>query len=390
MRVNPPDPGAALPPEYGAASLADVLPSAFAALGLPGQADPLGLRERLDGVRRIVVLLVDGLGYHLLPAAAPVAPTIRELLAGRLGTVAKLTSGFPSTTPTSLVTLGTGVPPGTHGVLGFTLNIPGTVQVLNHIEWRNDPLPATWQPVPTMFERADHAGISVTAVSRPEFAGSGLTVSAYRGARYVGASTIEAQVGAVLTALSPTPSLVYAYHPTLDSTGHLHGLTSDQWLAAAAEVDVLLAGLVAGLPHDAALLVTADHGQLDIPAEHRYDIDVDPRLSAGVGVVAGEPRVRYLHTLPGAASDVLAAWREVLGDAAWVISREEATATGWYGTVPAEHAARLGDVVVLCRNSYAVMATAREPAMVSKLVAYHGSYTEVEMAIPLILIRGAH
>ena len=81
-------------------SLLDVLPSALSVLGVPGP-DPLGLRETLAGVRRIAVVLVDGLGYHLLPLAAPVAPTIADVLAGRLGTLIELTSPFPSTTPVS-------------------------------------------------------------------------------------------------------------------------------------------------------------------------------------------------------------------------------------------------------------------------------------------------
>jgi hypothetical protein len=151
----------------------------------------------------------------------------------------------------------------------------------------------------------------------------------------------------------------------------------------------VLARLVDGLPSDAALLVTADHGQLDVPAEGRFDIDTDPRLSAGVRVVAGEPRVRYAHTLPGARDDVLAAWRSVLGDAAWVVSREEAVAAGWFGPVPEAHLARVGDVVAACHDRAVVLATAHEPESVAKMIAFHGSYTAVEMTVPLLVVRGA-
>ncbi|TMM39651.1 MAG: alkaline phosphatase family protein [Actinobacteria bacterium] len=374
-------------PRYGAGSLPDVLPSALAALGVPGP-DPLGLRERLAGVRRIAVVLVDGLGYHLLPLAAPVAPTIADVLAGRLGTVLELTSPFPSTTPTSLVSLGTGVPPGQHGQLGFFLAIPGTGRVLNPLTWRDEPDPARWQPVPTLFERAAGTGVQVSVASRPEYAGSGLTVAAYRGSRYRDAANPDELATQVLAGLVEAPALSYGYHPTLDSTGHVHGVDSPQWRAAAAEVDALLARLVDGLPRDGALLVTADHGQLDVPADRRFDLDADPRLAAGIEVVAGEPRVRYLHTRPGAAPDVLDAWRAVLGDAAWVASREEAIGTGWYGAVSTGHAARLGDVVAVCRQRYAVLATAHEPPTIAKLVAFHGSTTPQEMVIPLVIVRG--
>jgi hypothetical protein len=370
------------------ATIADLLPSALAALGVPDSPDRIGLRTQLDGVRRIAVLLVDGLGYHLLPLAAPVAPTIADILAGRLGTLTELSSGFPSTTPTSLVSLGTGALPGAHGILGFFLRIPGTDRVLNHIDWTDDPDPATWQPVPTQFAKAEAAGVSVSVASRPEYAGSGLTVAAYRGAPYRRAADIGELAAQVLAGLADVPSLSYGYHPALDSTGHVYGVDSPQWQVAATEVDALIGRIVAGLPADAALLVTADHGQVDIPADRRYDLDTDPRLGAGVRLVAGEPRVRYLDTEPGATADVIDAWREVLGDHAWVASRQEAIDTGWYGPVPPEHASRLGDVVVVCFDRYAVLATKREKSSIAKLVAFHGGNTPVETAIPLIVVRG--
>ncbi|MGK5741906.1 alkaline phosphatase family protein [Micromonospora sp. URMC 103] len=385
--VPAPDPLALVAPRYGDGSLADVLPSALAVLGVPGATDRLGLTGRLAGVRRLAVLLVDGLGWYQIPTAAPYAPT----LAGLAATVGRpLTSGFPSTTPTSLVTLGTGAAPGAHGVLGFTVRVPGSDRVLSHIEWAGDPDPLRWQPVPTQLERARAAGVAVTVVSRPEFGGSGLTVAANRGGDYRGAAGADALAGTMLAALraGAGPTLVSGYHPDLDRHGHLTGVDSAPWRVAASEVDALLARLVDGLPTDAALLVTADHGQLDVPAGHRFDLDTDPRLRAGIEVVAGEARVRYLHVVPGAVDDVVATWSAVLGDAARVRTRDEAVAAGWFGPVPEEHLGRIGDVVVTCNDTYAVLATRSESPLASRLVAYHGSDTAAEMTIPLLVVRG--
>ncbi|WBB67253.1 nucleotide pyrophosphatase/phosphodiesterase family protein [Micromonospora sp. WMMD812] len=388
--TGPPAPGPAplaiVAPRYGDGSLADVLPSALAVLGVPGATDRLGLTARLAGVRRVAVLLVDGLGWYQIPTAAPYAPT----LAGLAASVGRpLTSGFPSTTPTSLVTLGTGAAPGAHGVLGFTVRVPDTDRVLSHIEWAADPDPQRWQPVPTQLERARAAGVAVTVVSRPEFGGSGLTVAANRGGDYRGAAGVDALAATMLAALTAGtgPTLVSGYHPDLDRHGHLTGVDSPPWRVAAGEVDTLLARLVDGLPSDAALLVTADHGQLDVPAGHRFDLDTDPRLRAGIRVVAGEPRVRYLHVAPGAVDDVVAAWSAVLGDTARVRTRDEAVASGWFGPVPEEHLARIGDVVVTCNDTYAVLATRSESPLASRLVAYHGSDTAAEMTIPLLVVR---
>ncbi|WCN84721.1 alkaline phosphatase family protein [Micromonospora sp. LH3U1] len=376
-----------LGPDHGGGRLADVLPSALAVLGVPGSADPLGLVPALAGVRRIAVLLVDGLGWYQLPTAAPYAPT----LAGLAATVARpLIAGFPSTTPTSLVSLGTGVAPGAHGVLGFTVRVPGTDRVLTHTDWAADPSPLRWQPVRTQLERARAAGVTVTVVSRPEFGGSGLTLAANRGGDFRGAAGGDAVATAMLAALAAGsgPTLVSGYHADLDRHGHVSGVDSAPWRIAATEVDTLLARLVDGLPPDAALLVTADHGQLDIPAAHRFDLDTDPRLRAGVRLVAGEARVRYLHVEPGAVDDVLTAWSEVLGAAARVRTRDEVVATGWFGSVPEEHLGRIGDVVVTCNDTYAVMASRTERPMASRLVAYHGSDTAAELTVPLLVVRG--
>src|ERR1700754_5225204 len=121
-------------------SLCDVLPAAAALLGVSGAVDRLTVAESVaEQVDRVAVVLVDGLGWHLLPDLAGSAPLLASVLAGGVGRISELTCTFPSTTPSSLVSLGTGTSPGEHGILGFTLNVPGTDRVLTHIYWRDDP-----------------------------------------------------------------------------------------------------------------------------------------------------------------------------------------------------------------------------------------------------------
>lgn len=371
-----------------APSLCDVLPGAAALLGVPDAPDRLDLAAAVGDVRRLAVVLVDGMGYHLLPALAPHAPLLASVLAGATGTLQELACTLPSTTPTSLVSFGTGALPGAHGVLGFTLNVPGTDRVLTHVTWRDDPAPEQWQPLPTWFAHMTGAGVPATVVLPASFAGSGLTDAAYRGARFSGVTGDVDYAARLLAELHAAPGLVYGYSSALDTAAHVHGIASEQWAEAARGVDRLLSRLADGLPADAALLVTADHGGLDVPPGARIDIADDQRLADGLRVVAGEPRVRYLHTLPGAVDDVLAAWQEILAEAATVLLRDEAIAAGWFGDVPPAHRARIGDVVVVCRTPIAVLATDREPPQSAQLVGFHGAATPAETAIPLITIRG--
>jgi hypothetical protein len=364
------------------ASLCDVLPSAAALLGVPGAQDRIGLAT--DRASRVVVVLVDGMGYHLLPTLAPDAPLLADTAAGRAGLLAELACTFPSTTPTSLVSLGTGQLPGQHGVLGFTVRVPGTDRVLTHIFWRDDPPPGAWQPEPTWFQRVARAGSAASVLLPAGFAGSGLTDAAYRGARFVGVREDDDYAARLLDVVRAEPGLTFGYTAALDTAAHLFGVGSTEWHQAAAGIDRMLTRVVEGLPAGAVLLVTADHGGLNVPADARFDVDTDPRLRAGVQIVAGEGRVRYLHTVPGAVDDVVAAWSAALGAAAQVRTRAEVVDSGVFGAVRPEHLERIGEVVVICTEAVAVIASRREPPQLADLVGFHGALTQAETAIPLI------
>ncbi len=220
-------------------SICDVLPAAAALLGVPGAVDKLGLADRIghDQIDRVCVVLVDGMGWQLLPEVAGPrfpAPLLASVLAGGAGRLDQLVCTFPSTTPTSLVSLGTGAQPGEHGILGFTLNIPGTDRVLTHVRWRDDPPHHQWQPLPTWFERLTCAGVSARAVLPEWFIGSGLTNAAYRGAQFRPTHSNDDYAQRVADELRAAPGLVYGYTADLDTAAHVFGIGSPRWHEAAA------------------------------------------------------------------------------------------------------------------------------------------------------------
>lgn len=355
-------------------------------LDVPDGNDVLGLRERFGPRRRAVVILVDGMGSQLLGRMAPHAPFLTEVLSGSVGHLDELTCTFPSTTPTSLVSFSTGARPGEHGILGFTVLVPGTEQVLTHILWGNQPDPERWQPLPTWFQRCAAAGIESRVVLPSMFDGSGLTRAAYRGARFRGVESGPDTAATIVDEVLSGPGLVYGYTSILDTAAHLHGIDSPQWTAAAGKVDQMLSEIARRLPSDAVLLITADHGGLDVPAAGRFDIDSDPVLADGVRAIAGEARVRYVHTIDGAAEDVAARWRFVLGGSADVLVRDEAIGSGLFGPVHPAHRDRIGDLVVICGGDAVVLASKHEPPQASALVGFHGGLSPAEMAIPLISV----
>ncbi|TIC81548.1 alkaline phosphatase family protein [Nocardioides sp. GY 10113] len=366
------------PPAYGERSLSDVVPAVAAALGSPLAHRPSGLV--LPDAASYVVFLIDGLGARLLQRYAAAAPYLSSLLVGS----APATAGVPSTTSTSLTSLGTGLPPGGHGLVGFTTRVPGTDQLLNALVWDADVDPVQWQPHQTTFTSLQNAGVQVSVVNKREFDGSGLTVAAHRGADYVGVDRVGERIAAVVAASAARPSLTYVYDGDLDWTGHRWGVASTEWLQQLAMIDHEAEQLRDALPPDRRLLVVADHGMVDVPAHRRIDVSEEDDLRSGVALVGGEARFRHLYCVGGAVPDVLATWRERLGDRAEVLSRAEAVARGWFGPVDPAVAPRLGDVVVASRDDHAILSTDGFPYE-SRLVGMHGSLTPEEMEIPVLV-----
>jgi Type I phosphodiesterase / nucleotide pyrophosphatase len=373
-------------PDAHTPHLADVVPSVLAAMGVSGFDRRIDLAAEVRGA---CVLLIDGLGAELLDTYAGDAP----VMAGLRGRT--LQAGFPSTTVAGLAAVGTGCRSGEHGMVGLSFRLPG-VGVINPLRWRPHPWgddlreaapPEEVQPMSTTFERAASAGVAVSVVSPAEFSGSGLTRAILRGGRYVGVQALGDLAAGVRAAVADG-GFCYGYHGEVDLLGHLYGPGSPAWRMQLREVDRLVESVVEGLPPGGLLAIVADHGMVAVDDDEVVDIDSCAALLDGVQAIGGEPRARYVYADDGAADAVLAAWREVLGDRAWVASRDEAIAAGWFGEhVRDEVRARIGDVVAAARGSATMVRRTVEP-LESSLVGHHGSLTTAEQHIPLLLAYG--
>jgi hypothetical protein len=373
-------------PDYGHRSLAEVLPALLSALGVPGSAPELAF----EPVRAAALLLVDGLGTELLRAHAADAPFLASL-----PDAGPLTAGFPSSTSISLTSLGTGLPPGAHGIVGISFRADDG-ELLDTLRWAahgpGEPVdlrerlpPEEVQAAPTAMERAAAAGVGVTVVSKQEFGGSGLTKAALRGGDFQGTYALGDLAAEIITAVSRAGrQLCYGYHADLDFLGHRHGPGTLPWRLQLAQVDRLAALIAEHLPSDTVLVVTGDHGMVGV--DRIFDADTDPDLQNGVLLLGGDARARHVYTRPGAVDDVLATWRTVLGDDAWVVRGEQAVAEGWFGDVAPRLRSRIGDVVVAARGTAAVVRSVTEP-VISRLPGQHGSLSVEEQLVPLLVTR---
>lgn len=368
-------------PKSDRLSLADVLPSCLAAVAQQTN------RMHLPAASRVIVVLVDGLGAASLRARSGHARTLSGAFTGG----ATLDSGFPTTTAAALATLATGVPPGQHGMVGYTVLDSVNDRIVNQLSGWDDGIdPATWQLEETVFERAVAAGFQAVAVGPERYRDSGFTHAVLRGAAYLTAASIEERFLAARAWLRRpgAPGILYLYIPELDVAAHAKGWESDEWTQRLETVDAGLRDLVSDLRPTDGVLLTADHGVLDVSVRSHVMIDRDPALTDGVRFVAGDPRCLQLHFEPAlsesARLSLIESWRASESERAWVATREEAIEANWFGEVSAVVAPRIGDLLIAARKNIAYYDGRTASVHSRAMIGQHGSFSAAEVQVPLL------
>lgn len=368
-------------PDYAGDVLGGVMPAAAGALGVAAHGCP---DWDLPTVNRVCVVLVDGLGYENLADPSTRAPFLKGALTGSR----VLRAGFPTTTAVSMGSFGTGRPPGEHGLVGYEMLDPATDRLLNGLKWADGVNPVEWQPYPTVFGALDDAGVPSFRLGPDRFAGSGLTEAALRGGSFVAATKLPDATRAARDLLQAHDrALVYLYWGGVDYNGHTHGWRSRHWRDAAAEFDGAMAALYRSLPPETLLIVTADHGMLDLAHASRHDLARTPALLAGVRHIGGETRCLQLHVEAGATEQVAAAFADAFGDRVWVRTRAQAVADGWFGAVDARVLPRIGDVLVAAAADFGLVDSRVVDRKVLRLIGQHGSLTEAEQLVPFLVFQ---
>jgi predicted AlkP superfamily pyrophosphatase or phosphodiesterase len=355
-------------PSYAGACITNVVPALIDPSGLV----PGWLPAVAADCDQVVLLVVDGLGWEQLESRRSLTPTLSAMDGGAITTVA------PSTTATALTSISTGLPPGEHGVMGYRIAVHG--EVLNVLRWttaagdaRQSIPPSTLQPHLACL------GHRPPVITRAEFAETGFTIAHLDAVRFTGyrtLGTLVAEIGRLARAGEP---FVYAYYEGLDKVAHEYGL-AEQYDSELAWVDHLVASVLETLPPGVTLVVTADHGQVEVGDRV---IELPSDVITHTSQQSGEGRFRWLHARAGRATALLDACTSLLGDEAWVRSREAAIAEGWYGPIVTEAASsRLGDVLLAARRDVAF----HDPLDSGPytLIGRHGSLTSAEMLVPLL------
>ncbi|MCA1692608.1 MAG: alkaline phosphatase family protein [Actinobacteria bacterium] len=364
---------APLLPDYGGGCLDGVVP---AILGRHRGPVPPWLPEPVVEAEQVVLLVLDGMGWEQLQERTHLAPTLAAMTGGPITTVA------PSTTATALTSLTTGAPPAVHGVVGYRMRTAAG-EVLNALRWTTPTGDARVDIPPESVQGLEaFGGTKPPAVTKAEFADSGFSRAHLAGVQHVGwryPSTLVVRVADLVAEGHP---FVYAYYPGVDTVAHELGF-GRAYDAEVAAADRLVADVLGALPPGTALVVVADHGQVEVGERVVY---LDPEITGLTTLLSGEARFRWLHARPGMVDRLADVAERRYGHQAWVRTREQVVAEGWLGGRPSpEVASRLGDVAIVARAPVAFSDPADTGPL--RLRCRHGSLTPAEMLVPLVAAR---
>ena len=360
-------------PDYGDRCLTNVL-EAVVDPPRSSSAPLLDLRRALEGSAGVILVILDGLGDLQLDQRSALAPNLHR------GRLAPITSVAPSTTAAALSSLTTGVPPGTHGIVGYRFALGG--DILQALRWSVADRDAQGAWPPERVQRSNpllrHRGKAVPYVAKRQFATSGFTKAHLRGADFVGVDGVDGLVGATVDALGRS-DVVLCYHDAIDKVAHASGL-EDLYDAEIQRAEQLVLELRAAAPDDVAIVVTSDHGQLDVGPSA---IELPSSALALVERMSGEGRFRWLHAFPGRRDELEHLVRGSVESTCWVMTRREVGQAGLLGEIDDEVVDRLGDLAVIPH----VVAFVPDPAEPKEALmrSRHGSLTPDEMYVPLIV-----
>jgi hypothetical protein len=405
--------GAVLP-EYSGRGLLNVPATVLATFGERTADDPPALSELdpnlLDGVRQIVVILADGLGWWQLEklCASGATPFLAGLIErARRRESAQLlecTTVFPSTTAAAITTVHTARTPQEHGNIAYFVWLDEFEQVTAMLRWgpaitrrgsyfddaKLDP--RIYAKVPSIHGRMRQRGVATYVIEPEIFRNEAMTRMHAREATYVGyqmPTTMGVRLRDLLNSgpHGAGPAYIYAYWSGIDSTSHLYGPMSEEAAAEAASLDLNIRRAVGDRPAgDSLIMLTADHGHAFTDPDKLIDLLGDDELRGLLrNPLAGEPRLVFLHTDHPAAvrAHIEQRWPGEFD----LLDRDELLAAGMFGRGDTALAKRrIGEVCAMLMGDRGARVM-RVDGQDFRHRGSHGGMTADEMRIPVLAWR---
>jgi hypothetical protein len=356
--------------------LSDAYLSAY--LALSSSDNPLKLAPK----KSYLVILVDGLGTANIKSAAAHAGFLNQ----KLMSAKSLFSGFPATTTSSLTSLATGVANGSHAVLGHRVYDRAKSQNINFLNDLGLELdPREYQDLETISEMAATKSVTVSTIGPAEYDSSGFTMATMPNSNYIPALSFEDRFSAARKAVAVPNSLTYLYFPELDQLAHRFGSRSNQWLNALEELDAELVKFARSIPSTAGVVLTADHGVIDVAMDRHIYLD-EYECFNDLEQIAGDPRVGFLYFQEGTDLDSkLEEIAEAIRGICDVVTVSELITAGWLDNL-SEQAKRVApDLVLLPKSDRVAYHRGFAKARSLLMIGQHGGITQAEWEVPIIV-----
>ncbi len=381
-------------PDYRGNGLLNLIASCAMSRGGASGHAPLDLLppSSIEGALNVLLLLIDGLGYNYLTSHAA---------GGAIGSHLKdrMTSVFPSTTASAITTTFTGLAPAEHGLTGWYTWFPEAGAIAAALPFKprgpGESLeargiePADLYRGKPIFDQLD---VDSFVVSYRPIVDSNYNRHFCGGATRLAYDNLAGFVAQTEAAVKSgrNRKFVYAYYPEFDTSSHRFGVASEQTAAVFSAIDAAFADLLRRLAGtDTAIILTADHGFIDCPAQNALDTADCPGLTELLArPLTGERRVAFCHVVAGRKAEFAELASNWLGEKADVIPGQVVLDEGWFGKgdLHPNIADRPGDFVLMMRESYTVKDwLPGEPRHLH--IGNHGGMSADEMYIPLVFAR---
>ncbi|MCP8314622.1 MAG: alkaline phosphatase family protein [archaeon] len=361
------------------------------------------IEDHLDGVNKIVLLVVDSMGYKnfLNP---PIKDSTLKILSDN-SKIIPITSTFPSTTTTALTTINTGVMPQEHGMIGYTMYLKEYGLIANMVDFT--PAydykwgillemgldPKEFLGVETIYEILNKKGIKPYAITRHKE--SGLSRMHHTGAKvfnYINSSDLFVILRKLLESEINEEIYTYAYWDLLDAISHIYGPSSEEALAELKSFlysykNEFIDKLKPEVAKETLLMITADHGQSEVLEENTIFASDHPELMNKLWIPpTGDSRAAFLYVKQGEMDGVKDYIHRNIKDKLLVLDSNEAIRDGLFGFGPYNKKIidRVGDLIMLPYSNYSFAYRHRGAEREFIMRGSHGGLSEDEMFVPFI------
>ena len=380
-------------PDFKKGSLVNLMSSVLGGYGISNGYDPLSVlkTEEVAASKNVVLIVLDGLGYNYLISHAK-GTIFQKYLRG------KITSVFPSITATAITTFLTGVAPGEHGItawfmylkeLGMVARILPFTSRFGHLDLKTAKVdPRTIFDHLPIFEKLK---VKSYAVNHRDLAKSQYNVANNSGARINDYRTLVEFFGKIERIIKATPGKKYisAYWGKFDELCHKNGVKSKAVKKHFKELASGFEALVSSLAGtNSLLIVTADHGLMNVKKSERVNLKDHPELSEVLAVpLCGEPRIAYCYVRPGKTKQFEEYVKKNLGKYCTMKKSEELVKMGWFGFGKAHPRLleRIGDYTLIMKENYIILDRMLGEKEVTH-IGFHGGISSDEMLVPLVVI----